>query len=104
MKLFIKKTWITLGNRLKSILSFTKSIVEHTLLKTMILQNRLKELRARDNLTQEELAGRVGVTRQTILAIEKGENIPSLELGLKISHVFQLPVEQVFMLVEEFFE
>lgn len=64
---------------------------------TMHINNRLKELRARDNLTQEELAKKVGVTRQTILAIEKGEYLPSLELGFRIAKIFELQVEHVFI-------
>lgn len=63
----------------------------------MQISNRLRELRARDDLTQEELAKRVGVTRQTILAIEKGEYLPSLELGFKIADAFKTPIEQVFI-------
>jgi putative transcriptional regulator len=63
----------------------------------MQIQNRLRELRGRDDLTQEDLAKKVGVTRQTILAIEKGEYLPSLELGFKIAEVFQLPVNEVFI-------
>lgn len=62
------------------------------------LKNYVKELRARHDLTQEDLAKRVGVTRQTIISIEQGEYVPSLLLGLKIAHVFRLPLEQVFFL------
>lgn len=64
--------------------------------KEPILTNRLKELRARDNLTQEDLAKRVGVTRQTIISIEKGEYVPSLLLALKIAHTFRLNIEEIF--------
>ncbi len=63
----------------------------------MTIHNRFRELRAKHNLTQEELAKKVGVTRQTILAIEKGEYLPSLKLGMELAGVFQLPVEQVFI-------
>ena len=66
----------------------------------MELQNRVKELRARFDLTQAMLADQVGVTRQTIAAIEKGDYTPSLLLGLKICEVFQLKVEEVFWLRE----
>ncbi|MBD1371840.1 helix-turn-helix transcriptional regulator [Hazenella sp. IB182357] len=62
----------------------------------MKLLNRVKALRARDRLTQEELAKRVQVTRQTIVALEKGNYVPSLLLALAISDVFSLPVEQIF--------
>ncbi|MBI3572643.1 MAG: helix-turn-helix transcriptional regulator [Candidatus Kerfeldbacteria bacterium] len=63
----------------------------------MEIQNRVKELRAKHHLTQEDLAQKVGVTRQTILAIEKGEYSPSLLLGMNIAKTFQLPVEEVFI-------
>lgn len=60
------------------------------------MKNKLRELRARERITQEELARRVGVSRQTILAIE-GENYnPSLELGFKIAKVFKIRVDEVF--------
>lgn len=62
------------------------------------ITNRIRELRARDNLTQEDLAQIVGVTRQTIISIEKGEYVPSLLLGMKIASTFKLPIEQVFTL------
>lgn len=61
--------------------------------------NAIKELRARFDMTQEDLATRVGVTRQTIISIEKNEYVPSLTLGLKIAKVFELPLEQVFTLI-----
>ena len=64
------------------------------------LDNRLKELRARFDLTQEELAQRVGVTRQTIIAIEGKRYNPSALLALKIAEVFDLPFEEVFWLKE----
>jgi len=60
------------------------------------ISNKIKELRARSNLTQEELAQKVGVTRQTIISIEKNEYVPSLLLGMKIARMFNLPVEEVF--------
>ncbi len=62
------------------------------------IANRIKELRARNNYTQEGLAGLVGVTRQTIISIEKNEYVPSLLLGMKIAKVFNIPVEQLFTL------
>lgn len=64
------------------------------------LRNRLRELRARHDLTQEQLAQAVGVTRQTILAIEKGNYSPSVVLALRIAQVLQVPVEEVFWLEE----
>lgn len=62
------------------------------------VSNRIKELRARDNLTQEELAQKVNVTRQTIISIEKGEYVPSLVLGMRIAKEFKLTIEEVFTL------
>lgn len=62
----------------------------------MELGNRIKELRTRDNLTQEDLAKKVDVTRQTIISIEKGEYTPSTLLSLKIVKVFKVPFEEVF--------
>jgi len=62
------------------------------------LDNRLKELRARLNFTQEELAQRVGVTRQTIIAIEGKRYNPSALLALMIAEVFGRPLGEVFWL------
>nr|WP_291893157.1 helix-turn-helix transcriptional regulator [Maricaulis sp.] len=47
-------------------------------------------------MTQAELAKRIGVTRQTVLAIEQGRYSPSLEVAFKIASVFKVPLEQVF--------
>jgi len=60
------------------------------------VKNRIRELRARFDLTQEELAEKVGVTRQTILAVEKNKYLPSLLLAVKIARVFNKKVEDVF--------
>ena len=67
----------------------------------MGLQNRLKELRAKQGLNQQQLGSRVGASRQTISLIERGDYNPSITLALRISQVFQVPVEQVFYLTEE---
>ena len=66
-----------------------------------MLKNRVRELRARFRFTQEELAKRVGVTRQTIAFIEKGEFAPSVILALKIARQFEGTVEEVFWLEGE---
>ena len=59
--------------------------------------NSIRELRARQGaMTQQELAERVGVSRQTIVAIEKAKYSPTLELAFKIARVFGEPVERVF--------
>ncbi|MBD7943652.1 MULTISPECIES: helix-turn-helix transcriptional regulator [Psychrobacillus] len=62
----------------------------------MEVKNRLKELRARSNLTQKDLSEKVGVTRQTIVSLEKGTYVPSLLLAMNISEVFQEPIEKIF--------
>lgn len=61
-----------------------------------ILKNNLKVYRAKFNLTQEELAIKVNVTRKTINTIENGVFIPSTYLALKISQVFGEPLEKIF--------
>lgn len=66
-----------------------------------MLTNRVKELRARYGMTQGLLAESVDVTRQTIVALEKGSYIPSLLLAMKIAKAFGLPVEEIFYLEEE---
>lgn len=67
----------------------------------MKLNNRVKELRARHDLTQGKLAEKVDVTRQTVAAVEKGEYVPSLLLALNICRTFELPMEEVFWLEGE---
>jgi putative transcriptional regulator len=67
----------------------------------MLLKNRVKELRARNNFTQSTLGERVGVTRQTIAFIEKGEFSPSITLALKLSRELKEPLEEIFWLEEE---
>ncbi len=61
------------------------------------LKNRIRRLRFdHDEMTQQELANRAGVTRQTIIAIEGGKYAPSLMLAFRIARVFELRVEEVF--------
>lgn len=67
----------------------------------MNVQNKVKELRARYGYSQEKLASAIGVTRQTVAAIEKFDYSPSLLLGLKICKVFNLTMEEVFWIEEE---
>lgn len=64
------------------------------------MKNRLKVARAEMDLTQEDLAKRIGVSRQTINALESGRYVPSTVLALKMAQVFGKPVEEVFMLEE----
>ncbi len=61
------------------------------------MNNRIKELRARENLTQQDLAKLVDVRRETIVFLEKGKYNPSLKLAYDISKVFQLKIEEVFI-------
>ncbi|MGM7700561.1 helix-turn-helix transcriptional regulator [Pseudalkalibacillus sp. Hm43] len=63
-----------------------------------MLRNRVKELRARHDLTQNDLAKRIGATRQTVGMIEKGDYAPSVTLALKIAETFTVPLEEVFWL------
>ena len=64
------------------------------------MKNRLKVARAEADLTQEELAKLIGVSRQTINAVESGRYVPSTVLALKMARVFGKPVEEVFFLEE----
>ena len=61
------------------------------------MKNRLRELREAKGLTQEELAKALGVTRQTIIAIEKGKYDPSLRLAFKIARFFNKMIEEIFI-------
>jgi putative transcriptional regulator len=61
------------------------------------MKNRIKVYRAMHDLTQEGLANELGVTRQTILAIEKGKYDPSLELAFKIARFFGVTIEEIFI-------
>lgn len=65
------------------------------------MKNKIKVFRAMHDLTQEDLAAAIGVTRQTILAIEKGKYVPSLDLAFKISRYFQVNIEEVFQYESE---
>ncbi len=66
----------------------------------MLMKNSIKVERARKNLTQDELARLTGVSRQTINTIESNKYVPSTILALKISRVFEKPLEQIFELEE----
>ena len=60
--------------------------------------NRVYELRKLNKMTQDDLASRLGVTRQTIISIDKGKYVASLQLALKMSQVFNVSVEDIFHL------
>ncbi|MGX5853804.1 helix-turn-helix transcriptional regulator [Dyadobacter jiangsuensis] len=64
------------------------------------MKNLLKVERAKQNITQAELAVRVGVSRQTINSIEIGKYVPSTLLALKIASVFEVSLNHIFMLEE----
>ncbi|MFX0062497.1 MAG: helix-turn-helix transcriptional regulator [Candidatus Hermodarchaeota archaeon] len=64
------------------------------------MKNRIKELRARYNLTQEELAQKAEVTRQTISSLEKGRYDPSLKLAFRLARIFETQIEEVFLYEE----
>lgn len=64
---------------------------------TILISNQIRRLRFEHNeMTQKDLADRIGVTRQTIVAIENGKYFPSLELAFRIARVFNTTVEAVF--------
>ena len=60
------------------------------------MKNRLKVLRAEQDWSQEELARRLGVSRQAVNALERGKHDPSLQLAFTISKVFQQSIEEIF--------
>ena len=63
----------------------------------VVISNRIRELRFKANeMTQQALADNVGITRQTVIALEKGKYYPSLELAFLIAKNFGLPLEDVF--------
>ena len=61
------------------------------------MQTKLKVYRAMHNITQEDLANAIGVTRQTVIAMEKGKYNPSLALAFKIARYFKVKIEDVFV-------
>ncbi|KGE16883.1 helix-turn-helix transcriptional regulator [Paenibacillus wynnii] len=68
----------------------------------MLIRNNVRKLRFNhDEMTQQQLAEKVSVTRQTIVAIEKEKYSPSLELAFRIALVFNSPLEEVFFIEKE---
>jgi len=65
------------------------------------LINRIKVQRAMKNITQEELASHIGVTRKTINTIETGKFVPSTILAIKLARFFEIKVEELFTLIEK---
>ena len=65
------------------------------------VKNRIRRLRFdNDEMTQEELANQAGCTRQTIIALEQGKYVPSIELAFRIARVFGVTLEEVFQYEE----
>ena len=64
------------------------------------MQNKIKVARAENDFTQEDLANKIGVSRQTINSIEKGRYVPSTVLALKMSQLFSKSVNELFVLEE----
>ena len=81
--------------------SLTQLTYSHKIMKEEIIKNCVNEYRTKVGLTQEELADKVGVTRQTIIAIERGNYTPSVLLALKLSEVFKVSVEKLFSIAYE---
>ena len=65
------------------------------------MNNRIRELRKVNKVTQDDLAGAVGVTRQTIISLENGKYNASLQLAHKISTYFDMKIEDVFVFEED---
>jgi DNA-binding XRE family transcriptional regulator len=66
-----------------------------------IIENRVRELRTHLGMTQEQLADLVGVARQSIISIEKGRFLPTIETALRLSAALKVPVESLFWLKED---
>lgn len=64
------------------------------------MKNRIRELRTEHGMTQEQLARAIGVSRQSVIAIENGKYRPSLELAFKIAKTFRKSIEEVFLFEE----
>ena len=79
---------------LKYILIAYKYMVER-------IKNEVGKLRMESGVTQEDLATKVNVSRQTIIALEKGNYTPSILLALKIASFFEMPVEKIFKITYE---
>jgi putative transcriptional regulator len=67
----------------------------------MILRNRIRDLRRQKTLTQQHLAERVGVTRQTVIAVEQGKFAPSVRLALQLALALEVSVHEAFWLEDE---
>ena len=65
------------------------------------MKNVIRELREKNSYTQDELALAAGVSRQTIISLEKGKYNPSIQLAFKLSKIFNMPIENIFIYEEE---
>jgi putative transcriptional regulator len=65
------------------------------------MKNRIKVLRAERNMTQEQLAHLAGVTRNTIISMEKGKYCPSIKLGYRIANIFGVRIDDIFIYEED---
>jgi putative transcriptional regulator len=65
------------------------------------VKNVIRELREKNGYTQDELALAAGVSRQTIISLEKGKYNPSIQLAFKLSKIFNMPIENIFIYEEE---
>jgi putative transcriptional regulator len=79
----------------------SRSGIEESMDKKPRVVNRLREIRREYGLTQEKLAEDLGVTRHTILALEVGRYMPSIELALQLAAYFDRPLETIFWLENE---
>ena len=97
--------WYSLFQKSTSkVVNLTKIIVKQgkgDISKAMPLYNHLKEYRAKISVNQQEMGNLVGVSRQTISQIERGDYSPSVTLALKIAKVFDVNVESIFRYEEE---
>ena len=66
-----------------------------------MLVTKLKEYRAKTNMKQDELAAKVGVRRETIIRLEKGQYNPSIKLAIGLAKVFEVRVEELFEFIDE---
>jgi putative transcriptional regulator len=65
------------------------------------MDNKLEALRAQKGWTQQELADRVGVSRQTIISLERGRYNPSIQLAFRLARQFEVTIEDIFLFSEE---
>jgi len=65
------------------------------------MNNKLEEMRVQKGWTQQELSDRVGVSRQTIISLERGRYNPSIQLAFRLAHQFEVRIEDLFIFSEE---